>query len=109
MKWIKFNILFFVITIAISASVFAELRIDKKGHFYSYGAARNVDQKEYNYLVEEFFQFINVNPHLNDTAIVASFFVCLKMVGTPAAKRLIHDIEKLVKTYRGGLKAFYGN
>jgi hypothetical protein len=104
------------IALFLCSSIDARLRYEaKNGTFYSEGAPKNVNQEEYNELATELSQWLKIyHPDFIfypiDQRLQIDFILIsqLKKVGTPAALRLIHDLEKLIKETKNDLNRIYG-
>lgn len=84
----------------VPTSILAEVAFNQQvGQFYSKNAPQDVDQNEYHILfrrvADEFAQPKGIiNLSARDWAAIFGF---LRVEGTPAALRLIHDLELLIK------------
>jgi hypothetical protein len=95
-----------LIVILLACSLIrAELRINTVAQrFYSEGASSKVDQNEYHILAFQVFNLFQINPNTSDESV----FAHLRVIGTPAALRLIEDLKKLVKTVKNDAKILKG-
>ncbi|MFI5332880.1 MAG: hypothetical protein ACHQVS_02140 [Candidatus Babeliales bacterium] len=89
----------------ISTPVLAELAFYHNGVPYSRGAASNVNQQEYQWLFGYCLQHFYPRGYAELSAYELSvIFRYLKGIGTPAALRLIHDLEEMIKEGRKDMK-----
>lgn len=92
--------------VLVSSFAVAELAVNEAtGKFYSKGASSKVDQNEYHNLFLEYVAYANQRgPGPLSSADIAVYFVRLKTSGTPAALRLKHDLEELIKIVRADMR-----
>lgn len=96
-------IFFFVGFLATTPFAVAELAINAQtGHYYSKGAHKNVDQDEYHFLCMDAFNrwaLLSAQGNSDEIALSTIFF-SLRTWGTPAALRVMHDFEIILKTFK---------
>jgi|GEM_PF-3900068 hypothetical protein len=95
-----------LLTISASATTFATLKYDPMtDRISSENAPKNVDQNEYNNILQVFLA--NIGPrtiYQLSNYELATFFSYLQSVGTPTALQLIRDIEELIKEHRKNIQ-----
>lgn len=93
------KLLIFLLTMSASIA-FGTLKYNQKtSRYYSENAPKNVNQEEYHGLVCLFNLLHPQGMNEMMPSDWADIFTALRMVGTPAALRLIHDYEEMIKQY----------
>ena len=87
---------------------FAKLKYDEKtATFYSTYVSKKVN-REYDVLARELFGDSSLSGFFNLTADeIVKVFLRLNAIGTPAAKRLSHDLKKIIKATKKDAKYLY--
>ena len=95
MKKILSKLMIVVIGVGIimSTPARADIRCNQAtGKFYCHNAPAGIDQDQYHELCLRVFAIASANPYRNMEFTIIGM---LRMVGTPTAIQIIHDLEKL--------------
>jgi hypothetical protein len=90
--------LLFLFLVIAPSTTFCGLKYDqKKYRFYSDKAPKNVNQDEYNGLVQQFINLYSADFLQGTIEEWVGMFAALRIIGTPAALQLMRDLEEMIK------------